>query len=402
MKDEDELAAAGSSVSGGTGLPPVPLGQSARATPRDILLVMDRMRREVFLGLGLLSAVVFCVTLARQGSLQDRLAIHTFLFLATCLTIAWDWRTVGPTVALQQGPVAAAVAWFLAVFGGPLLTRILFQSLIFLTFAIIAIVVILAIVLSGGTLLIPSIAAGLFAVVLWHVRIVIADALGVATVFIGTYWMLRSAMLVERVEKWPRVGKVEPKSDEYIAQLAAFQDACATWAQKYPFRLTVLNIYRVKRVCAAKTANTRRLFHGTEWQAAKGIVCDGFRLPVRPGMFGTGIYFADCPLKSWRYCFPSFGVSTLFPRFKRRGGLILMCGVTLGEMRPEAQANKEHRGFDRRSLRSWLAWRPWGRRAPDSVVGLTYEAGGSLRVPEYVIYDPSRASVEYIFEVSQT
>ena len=27
------------------------------------------------------------------------------------------------------------------------------------------------------------------------------------------------------------------------------------------------------------------------------------------GMFGKGIYFADCPLKSWRYCFPSAFVS---------------------------------------------------------------------------------------------
>ena len=34
-------------------------------------------------------------------------------------------------------------------------------------------------------------------------------------------------------------------------------------------------------------------------------VCSVQRRRSSPGMFGKGIYFADCPLKSWRYCFPS-------------------------------------------------------------------------------------------------
>ncbi|CAK0842446.1 unnamed protein product [Prorocentrum cordatum] len=355
MKDEDEPAASGSSDGVAAAAFPSPPVRPAGPTPRDVWLLLGRMRHEVFVGLGLVSAVVFCATLAREGGLRDHAATHAFLLLAACLAIAYDWRAVGPTVALQQGPVAAAVAWLLAVFGGPLVTRTVFQSLIFMMFSLLAFIVILAVVVSGGALLIPSVVVGIVAVVLWYVRTVMADALGVAAVFLGTYWMLKSAMLVERVEKWPRVTMVEPQSEEYNAQLAAFQNACTVWGHMYPFQLTVRNIYKVRRRLRAETlANTKHLYHGTEWHSAKGIVCDGFRLPMRPGMFGTGIYFADCPLKSWRYCFPSFGVSTMLPRIKQRGGLILMCEVALGEVRPEAQANRGHRGFDRRSLRSWL------------------------------------------------
>ena len=38
---------------------------------------------------------------------------------------------------------------------------------------------------------------------------------------------------------------------------------------------------------------------------AKLLCLESPELLMARGMFGKGIYFADCPLKSWRYCFPS-------------------------------------------------------------------------------------------------
>ncbi len=50
-----------------------------------------------------------------------------------------------------------------------------------------------------------------------------------------------------------------------------------------------------------KPSNVKRLFHGTRRESARAIVHGGFCLPPRGGMYGRGIYFADCPLKSLQY-----------------------------------------------------------------------------------------------------
>merc|ERR1712032_1560085 len=39
-------------------------------------------------------------------------------------------------------------------------------------------------------------------------------------------------------------------------------------------------------------ANIQLKYHGTRASGAKGIICDGFKLPNHSGMFGRGLYFA--------------------------------------------------------------------------------------------------------------
>ncbi|CAK0869158.1 unnamed protein product, partial [Prorocentrum cordatum] len=81
-----------------------------------------------------------------------------------------------------------------------------------------------------------------------------------------------------------------------------------------------------------------------------------------------------------------------------RGGLILMCHVRLGNARPERAANASLSGYNRNSLWACLTFQTG---AYDSVVGVEAEQGGALRVPEYVIYDPAQAALNYIVEVAR-
>jgi len=84
------------------------------------------------------------------------------------------------------------------------------------------------------------------------------------------------------------------------------------------------------------------------------------------------------------------------PRILGRGGYILMCWVDLGTRREEKEAKPELKGYNRRG---WMAWLTGQRGAYDSVVGMTEEEGGALRVPEYIVYDTSQVRLAYLFEV---
>eukprot|EP00416_Gambierdiscus_australes_P034937 CAMPEP_0171102480 /NCGR_PEP_ID=MMETSP0766_2-20121228/57959_1 /TAXON_ID=439317 /ORGANISM="Gambierdiscus australes, Strain CAWD 149" /LENGTH=116 /DNA_ID=CAMNT_0011562787 /DNA_START=106 /DNA_END=456 /DNA_ORIENTATION=+ len=104
-------------------------------------------------------------------------------------------------------------------------------------------------------------------------------------------------------------------------------------------------------------------------------------------MFGKGIYFADCPLKSWQY---TDGIMHV------RHGIILLCWVELGK-RPSHQkaARNTLTRPPRRSFMEWLK----GEEQYTSVVGDDQSAGGALRVPEYIIYEPAKVQVDYVCEV---
>jgi len=227
--------------------------------------------------------------------------------------------------------------------------------------------------------------------------------IGVALVMVAVYWPVRRAITLRRIEDWPNIVQVDPHSEEYRQRCDFFAESCELRADKYPFRLAIVSLYRLE----GQTWSPQRghvfgcLFHGTSWEGARGITSGGFRLPEHPGMFGRGIYFADSPLKSWQYASheeavpaPCCGAHSCCAR----GGLIMMCLVDLGEPRVERQANVGLHGYNRASCWACLTCQSG---AYDSVVGLSKEQGGVLRVPEYVVYDPRQARVDYIFEVAR-
>jgi len=164
-----------------------------------------------------------------------------------------------------------------------------------------------------------------------------------------------------------------------------------------------------------------QMFHGTDASSAESIATTGFRLPARPGMFGRGVYFARCPLKSIQY---SKEPGKWF-KFKKTaqdmvtgvGGatgnhrVMLVCDVYLGRQRTERNG---------RNLRTYLDVESAEDLKPtcfdlfccpqmccdycrkggwDSV----YAPGGNrctnlVRVSEFVVYDPRQAIPLFMVE----
>eukprot|EP00929_Paragymnodinium_shiwhaense_P071104 TRINITY_DN36123_c0_g1_i1.p1 TRINITY_DN36123_c0_g1~~TRINITY_DN36123_c0_g1_i1.p1 ORF type:complete len:293 (+),score=17.18 TRINITY_DN36123_c0_g1_i1:304-1182(+) len=227
---------------------------------------------------------------------------------------------------------------------------------------------------------------------------------GTAIVFLCTYFCVRAVVSLrdQHITSWPYVSEVSRDSEEFREQLDYFTASCLSWEHKYDFKLRLHRLLRVDRPgedgrLMQVTERSRRLFHGTKFESARGIVSDGFRLPAVAGMFGKGIYFADCPLKSWRYCFPSAALSISMPKLMKRGGLIFLCWVDLGTQREQKGAQPGLAGYKK----TWWGWLRGHADEYDSVVGLPEEQGGALRAPEYVVYKPEQVKICYLCEVLQ-
>jgi len=332
------------------------------------------------------------------GSKRDDVLLQAAVVsVVAVLFITCDWRQLGPTVALQSSSIAAAAAWLLVVPLG-LMELELVEAVPLAGFVVLGAAVALAMYLALGPLgcFLGCGFGGLVVFLSTQVDHFLVDQAGTALVFAAVYLAVRKAITLRRIEHWPGAEELDPASGEFLERSSLFEAGCHPWAHKYDFRLEIQRIYRMRaarhRPVWASSVSARELFHGTPWDSAYGIVSDGFRLPEHPGMFGKGIYFADCPLKSWQYT-QTLGEQLLCCS---RGGLILMCLVDLGEQRREARANVDLKGYDRNG---WWAWLTLQHGAYDSVVGLDHMRGGALRVPEYVVYNPGNIRIEYIFEV---
>lgn len=182
---------------------------------------------------------------------------------------------------------------------------------------------------------------------------------------------------------------------EELENLRAFVDAqCRPHADRYGFALELRSAYRVHKPemerrleefqsslrTEGKPSNQQRMFHGTTASAARAILSTGFALPRRAGMFGKGIYFADCPLKSWQYC--------------RWYGPMLVCDVELGTSKIQ-RTSKSNMEPERDFQRGWLM-RMLGNCNYDSVT-----ARSCVRVPEYVIYRPEQVVPRYVLVLKQ-
>jgi hypothetical protein len=224
---------------------------------------------------------------------------------------------------------------------------------------------------------------------------------GVVFWTVQSFMTLSAEVLMDSIETWPGVTAVGEDSTEYREKKDEFEAACAAYPEMYPFWLHMVNLYRVDAtnntlarsrssfddsVTRSSSQNIRQLYHGTPKQSSKGIVEKGFRLPSKAGMFGKGIYFADCPLKSWGYTDGAMWV---------KNGLILMCRVNLGKSKHEKAARNDLERAPRRTFGQWLR----GEGRYESVVGDDKNSGGALRLPEFIVYDPGRIKIEYICEV---
>merc|ERR550532_3593561 len=205
-----------------------------------------------------------------------------------------------------------------------------------------------------------------------------------ALLFVATvFWCAKQLLSqtpkeIPPVLEWPGVIAVEKETEEYKQLEREFQAGCAPHGDKYEFRLEVQAIYCVSHPDSSNTmsANSklltrtpggRRLFHGTKRPWAHAIVQGGFRLPEKKGMFGKGIYFADCPLKSFQY---TDGMKA--PDHK---GILLMCWVELGRQNHQKAANNNLTRPPHRSFMQFLK----REEKYQSVVGDDHGSGGALR-----------------------
>jgi hypothetical protein len=348
-----------------------------------------------------------------HAALMHNLWLHCLLGVVAIAFIAHDANVLGPTMAIRHGAVAAIVSWILVV---PFwtLTEGLLDSMAFLIIGIFCVVCTLVLILflnCIGCIIAVVLVPALVWVELTYGSLLL-HSLGPVLVFLLTFMIVRQLMGLQKIENWYRTTMVDAKTDEFRTTCDFFKASCMPWEHKYNFDLEILNLYRIRdesgpmesEVDASKAAraNIRKLFHGTSRDGAQGIISDGFRLPSHAGMFGKGVYFADCPLKSWQYCFSSRQLGQLIFNSTGRGGLILMCRVDLGAVREQKEADA---GLTGHSLNPWYRrlWKRLRRQEVggyDSVVGITVEDGGALRVPEYVTYRPEKQiRLEYMFEV---
>lgn len=225
--------------------------------------------------------------------------------------------------------------------------------------------------------------------------------------------------------------EVEPGDPDWNKFATMIAKRCKEFHHMYNDRaMTMKRLWRVRHTQAMKddemqNANMgepKMLFHGTDPASAKIIAADGFRLPSYAGMFGKGVYFAYTPLKSVQYSkaaspwfsFKSKVRETLFDEASVSGThkVMFACDVYLGRLRTERLfCNLGHY----LSVESKKDLRPTCcdlfaaphqccvyacRCGYDSV----HAPGGrcwcchTVRVTEYVIYDPHQAVPRYLIE----
>lgn len=207
-------------------------------------------------------------------------------------------------------------------------------------------------------------------------------------------------------ECWDGVEKLDSSSSDFSALQDDIRERSMQWSAKYGMRLELEEAYKVSeesrqaerfaaRVDAngSRRTNVQRLFHGTALENMEKIIDGGFKLPSHAGMFGKGVYFAHTPLKSWRY---SAAKGTWRGS---RSRYLLVCDVALGNVK---KIHRAANAFDpkKQFQRNWLL-SAFGARNFDSLEAVSKTDGGSVEVPEYIVFDPAQTAVRFIVKCTE-
>jgi hypothetical protein len=172
----------------------------------------------------------------------------------------------------------------------------------------------------------------------------------------------------------------------------------------YKCRLQLRRVFRVNqtdkfRNFAGKSSSLgqpTRLFHGTSHAAAHAIAQDGFQLPNHSGMYGKGVYFAKCPLKSANYAWDFLSwISSLVT--KTRSCEMLVCDVYLGKTLTKRLS---HSNFDPdKDLQACAISKFFGLSDYNSVHAQASFLFSAVSVDEYVIYNVEQAVPRYLLKL---
>lgn len=103
--------------------------------------------------------------------------------------------------------------------------------------------------------------------------------------------------------------EIFPENPYWDEVFRLVEDRSRSKREHYGFAMKIKRLWRVHDGAlqrlqykqAQDLGKSEFLFHGTSRRGIKGILKNGFQLPRHSGMFGKGIYFAACPLKSVQY-----------------------------------------------------------------------------------------------------
>lgn len=209
--------------------------------------------------------------------------------------------------------------------------------------------------------------------------------------------------------------EVSMEDAEWAEVADLLQERSKPFSKRYNNALRLKRLWKVARVDRVKEDETKaeqigkptKLFHGTSVENALSIVKSGFKLPDQPGMFGRGVYFADCPLKSANFSKDdnTYSLWRLFQDRKSFGrkkyGQLLLCDVYLGKSKTlRRAANQFNPAEDLKP--SWLFQqiRACGVARIDDYDSVSAPGGwfGAVNVPEYIVYQPHQGIPRYLME----
>ncbi|XP_075733862.1 poly [ADP-ribose] polymerase 2 isoform X3 [Rhipicephalus microplus] len=200
--------------------------------------------------------------------------------------------------------------------------------------------------------------------------------------------------------------ELDRTNDDYKIIQASLEKTHGSTHNKY--HLELQNVFRIEKMAYNESfvsvGNHRMLWHGSRNNNFAGILSSGLCITPQAAspngcMFGKGVYFADCVSKSANYCF----------REPQEEGLMLLCEVSLGNIKEEANA----KSYDTlpRGINSIMGV---GQFTPDRVGDLAMSNGVmiacgklvnrdrphlSLLYNEYIVYNINQVKLVYLVKV---
>lgn len=193
------------------------------------------------------------------------------------------------------------------------------------------------------------------------------------------------------------------------------QRSSKDYIRHYGFSLRLKKLWRIKQSTqlqeyesiAKALGSPTHLFHGTSFDRALKITKSGFKVPQKAGMFGRGIYFADCPLKSANFApdaatgsFKRIVEHGLSGFWKKEEGQILLCDVYLGQSKTLRRACKNLNPVTDLKPSSWLEKLVGAFNGVQEYQSAYVPGGffGAVNVSEYVVYQEHQGIPKYVIQ----